>query len=99
MNCVAKYLEDANELSVQGFVDTAASLVFEVEIDKVLDVNKDLILDFQEVEYISSSCLRVLLKTSKFLAKNRHSLNIKNVTAPVREVFILTGFSAIIGLE
>jgi anti-anti-sigma factor len=78
------------------------------EMDKEMDkemnkemgkeVDKDcrrVILDFASVDYISSAGLRVLLILQKKIAASKGSLTVKNLRGAVREVFDMTGFSAI----
>ncbi|MDR2175074.1 MAG: STAS domain-containing protein [Synergistaceae bacterium] len=55
----------------------------------------DAAVDFSAVDYISSSGLRVLLVLQKKVHAARGSLNVRNLNGAVREVFDMTGFSAI----
>ena len=58
----------------------------------------ELIFDFSELDYISSSGLRVLLATQKIMAA-QGSMKVKNVAEPVMEVFDVTGFVDILDIE
>jgi anti-sigma B factor antagonist len=57
-----------------------------------------LIMDFRELEYISSAGLRVLLSARKTM-NNQGSMVIKNASDEVKEIFDVTGFSDILTIE
>jgi anti-anti-sigma factor len=57
---------------------------------------KSLALDFAAVDYISSAGLRVLLILQKKIHAAGGSLSVRNLNGTVREVFDMTGFSAIL---
>ena len=52
-------------------------------------------LDFDQLEYISSAGLGILLKTQKRLAANGAGLKIINVNSHIHDVFRYSGFHAI----
>ena len=56
-------------LKVIGRLDTSTAPQLEAEMNDSLDSAKDLILDFSELEYISSAGLRVILKAQKIMNK------------------------------
>ena len=60
--------------------------------------NKDLVLDFAELEYVSSAGLRVILKTQKAM-NTKGSMKIVNVNEMIMEVFEITGFVDILTIE
>ena len=78
-------------IAPEGRLDmiTAPSLEKEFN-DKLHDVS-EVILDFSNVEYISSSGLRALLQGLKML-KGNGTMKIVNANDVVREVFEVTGF-------
>lgn len=90
------YLEDTIVLRPIGRIDSATSQEFSDELNKVLEVmdkddDKDYLFDFKDVEYISSSGLRVFLSLKK---KNKDkNIIFKHVNSTVYEVFDLTGFT------
>ena len=65
--------------------------------DNIEGIN-ELILDFKELDYVSSAGLRVLLVTLK-LMKTKGSIKIINVNESVNEVLTMTGFANIIKIE
>ena len=77
---------------VSGRLDTVTS----VEFDKALkaeEIKENLVvIDFSNVEYISSAGLRVLLALKRELDGKSKALEIHNINAVVREIFSVTGF-------
>ncbi|MGN1184582.1 MAG: STAS domain-containing protein, partial [Oliverpabstia sp.] len=81
-------------LKVIGRLDTSTAPQLEAEMNDSLDSAKDLILDFSELEYISSAGLRVILKAQKIMNK-QGTMKLTGVNDTVMEVFDITGFSDI----
>ena len=82
-------------LKVIGRLDTSTAPQLEAEMNDSLDSAKDLILDFSELEYISSAGLRVILKAQKIMNK-QGTMKLTGVNDTVIEVFDITGFSDIL---
>lgn len=85
-------------LLVSGRVDTTNAKQFEDEVTAKIEGVKSLILDFAELEYISSAGLRVILSIIKQM-KNQGTLVIKNANEMVKEIFEVTGFSDLVDME
>jgi anti-anti-sigma factor len=73
-------LDAAQCAKAQSFMDT---------------VEGERVVDFAELEYISSAGLGVLLKTQKRLSENGAKLKIINVNNHIHDVFRYSGFHAI----
>lgn len=78
-------------LEIIGRLDTVTAPQLEEEISATAGDITTLVLDFTQLEYISSAGLRILLKTHKAMAK-KGKMIIKNANESIREVFELTGF-------
>jgi len=77
---------------VSGRLDTVTSVEFDKAI-KAEEIKENLvIIDFSNVEYISSAGLRVLLALKRELDGKSKTLEIHNINAVVREIFSVTGF-------
>ena len=85
-------------VSISGRVDTTTAPALEQELKSSFDECTELVLDFADVEYISSAGLRVLLSAQKVMSK-KGGMKITNVSADIMEIFEVTGFSDILTIE
>ena len=99
MNITKKYNEKELTLYIEGRIDTLTSQDLEKEINDEMGNFESLILDFTDVEYISSAGLRVLIATQKKLKEDDIPFVIKNVNDPVNEIFKMSGFDKILKIE
>lgn len=86
------------ELKVSGRLDTMTAPELESVIKNSLDGVEELVLDFENLEYISSAGLRVVLGARKAMGDSG-SFAVRNLCSDVREIFDITGFSDIITIE
>lgn len=84
---------------ISGRIDTTTSPELDSEIKGSLDGIKKLVLDFEKVEYISSSGLRVLLSLHKSMTAAGGELIVRKPAEMVAEVFDVTGFADILNIE
>ncbi len=99
MEITKNYNEKELTLSVEGRIDTVTSSELEKVINDELGNFNSLILDFTNLEYISSAGLRILVATQKKLKADPIPLVIKNVNDPVNEIFRMSGLSKILPIE
>ncbi len=85
-------------LKVVGRLDTVTAPQLEQELKSSVDGMTELEFDFENLEYISSAGLRVILAAQKIMNK-QGSMVVKNVSPDVREVFDITGFSDVITIQ
>ena len=80
-----------------GSVNTDNVANVEEEVKSILNKNEyeDLILDFKDLEYISSVGLRLILK----LKQSNKNFKIVEVSDSVYEIFSMTGFSEIMDIK
>ncbi len=64
--------------------------------DLVKETTSNIILDFSEIEYISSAGLRVVLSTAKNLKNQEREFFLTGLTDSVKDVFEMAGFYAIL---
>ena len=97
MNFNYKLNNDILFVSLEGRLDTEASVKFETEFTEVCKTNAHsaLTIDAAGMEYIASSGLRTILK----LAKTEKNFKIENASSSVYSVFEMTGFSRIINIS
>lgn len=60
---IEKKNEDSTVLLLSGRLDTATAPELETEISGILPTAESLVLDMENLEYISSAGLRVILKS------------------------------------
>ena len=84
-------------LGISGRIDAATSEQFKQKLlGTIGDRPIQLVLDFAQVEFISSIGLRVLVVTAKRVAAVRGKMVFCGLTGPVREVFELAGFMSVV---
>lgn len=83
---------------LSGRLDTTTAPHLENELKNSLDNVTFLELNFNELEYISSAGLRVLLSAQKMMTK-QGKMVIHNVNETIQEVFEVTGFTDILTIE
>ena len=85
-------------LKIEGRLDTTTAPTLEKTINDILDGVTELILDMNQLTYVSSAGLRVLLSTQKKMNKIG-TMKLIGVCEEVMEVFEMTGFSDILNIE
>ena len=89
----------AKIVSISGRLDTVTSPELEKTVNPLIEVGKTVIFDCENMEYISSAGLRVVLSTHKQCATSCGRFIIRNLTAEVKSVFDMTGFSRLLNIE
>ena len=78
-------------------VDGANARQFQEDLDGLIrGSDQVVILDLQELCYISSAGLRVILLTAKSLSRQGSKFAVCSLSEPVREIFQISGFDKII---
>lgn len=85
-------------IALEGRLDTTTAPQLEAEFKQSIADNTELILDFANLEYLSSAGLRVLLAAQKTMNKQGKMI-IRNVNDVIAEVFEVTGFADILTIE
>jgi anti-anti-sigma factor len=86
-------------IKVGDRIDTVTAPDFENEILDEMGKFDSLIIDFSNLEYISSAGLRVLISTQKKLKSDNIPMVIKNVSDQIKEIFQMSGFDKILKIE
>ena len=96
MNIHATKEGNAIVMSLKGRLDAVASTEFERSLsDWISKGDNYFLLDFTELEYISSAGLRSILATSKKLKETQGKIFITGLRGPVKDVFEISGFLSI----
>lgn len=85
-------------VTITGRLDTTTAPQLEAEFKQNINGVKKLVLDFANLEYLSSAGLRVLLAAQKVMNKQGEMI-IKNVNETINEIFEVTGFIDILTIE
>lgn len=88
--------EDILNVSLSGRLDTATAPEFEDFLQENLSGATAMTINCENLEYISSAGLRVLLSAQKRL---KNAMRLTNVGELVMEVFEMTGFADILVIE
>lgn len=85
--------EGIHVFKLSGRLDSNTSPTFEEKIVQAIDTGVlFIIVDFKELEYLSSAGLRVLLKATKRLKPVSGKMVLCSMADYVREVFEISGF-------
>ena len=98
MNIVKTSEGTTRTLALEGRLDTTTAPQLEGEVKGALTGVTELVLDFSQLEYISSAGLRVILYAQKVMNK-QGTMVLRHVNEMVMEVFEITGFSTILTIE
>lgn len=83
-------------IAVKGRMDAVTAPDFEKECSAAMDADeKALLIDFGELEYISSAGIRSILSTAKKMNTYGGRIDFCNLTGMVKEVFAISGVNAL----
>ncbi len=92
-------INDGKAMTVRliGEVDSMNIAEIEEKLLKEVEGVTDLTFDLEQLEYISSAGLRVLLQMQK-LMKAQGTMTIRNVNEDVMDIFKVTGFVRLLNI-
>lgn len=79
--------------ALQGRLDTTSAPEMEETLSALEEDYDELVFDFEELTYISSAGLRVLLSAQKAVNAKGSRMTLMHVNEEIMEVFDMTGFS------
>jgi anti-sigma B factor antagonist len=87
-------------LSIEGNMDTYHSVQLSDELEKIfVEGAFNIIIDLKELNYISSSGLRVLLAAQKKVTSLGAKMEIRGANDSVKEILKVTGFSNLLDIR
>ena len=86
-------------VALSGRLDTPAAPGAQKEIMDALGDVTELVYDLENLEYISSAGLRILIASLKEMKAKDGSMTLINVSEGVREILDLTGFGLILDIQ
>ena len=99
MNIVKSIEGNAATLAPDGRLDTTTAPELEAAIDALDDSVTELTLDLENLRYISSAGLRVLLNTQKKANASGGTMKLTHVNEEIMDVFDMTGFVSFLTIE
>jgi anti-sigma B factor antagonist len=85
-------------VAVTGRLDSNSSPALEDVLYARVQEQPAVVVDLQQLQYVSSAGLRVLLKSAKEARGAGHRLALAALTPQVQEVFEISGFTAIFSI-
>lgn len=85
-------------IKLTGRLDTVTAPELEGELKEVFASSKSIVMDLENLEYISSAGLRVLLTAQKTMSASE-GMKVINVSEEVYEIFDITGFTDILDIK
>lgn len=96
MKTTIQELDNQFLVNLDGELDTAAALETEKVLRPLYNSNgKDVLIDCEKLEYISSSGLRILLGILKGARANGSKVTMKDVNDDIKNVFEMTGLNSL----
>ena len=91
---------DKNALTIApvGYLDTTTAPELQAVLETALDGVTELTFDFEKLEYISSSGLRLLLFAQKAM-NERGTMKVIHANNVILEIFEVTGFADVLTIE
>ena len=96
---ITKTLHDAElTIALEGRLDSTTAPDLEREVRACLADVTSLIFDLEQLTYISSAGLRILLSSQRNM-NPQGSMVVRNVRPEIMEIFNISGFSDILTIE
>lgn len=94
MKTIIEELDEKTIVTMIGSLDTAAAIETEQTLKPLTagEEAKDIVIECQDLEYIASSGLRILLDVLKKNKAKGHKVILRNVNDDIKNVFNITGF-------
>jgi anti-anti-sigma factor len=99
MEVVKTQAEGIVTLKISGKLSAATAEEFGVIADAAMLESKNIVMDFQDVSYLASAGLRVLVSVQKKLSAADGFLSFRNVQESINEVFELTGLDEVFDIQ
>ena len=80
---------------VTGKISELESNALAQKLNELLNENEDVLLDMEELQYISSAGLRVLIMYFKQFRAKGYNLGIINCNDAIKHIFVMTGLDSL----
>jgi len=93
MEIIENQKEDISIFKLNGRLDSNTSPALEKKLVSAIENGiRNMVIDFENLDYISSAGLRIILKTTKDLKRTNGQIVLCAMQDYVREVFEIAGF-------
>lgn len=99
MELVKVFKDGTLEVSVKGEIDTVTAPTLEKEVGAELGKAELLVLNFKDVNYVSSAGLRVILSLYKKQGDKNRKFELTHVNTEVMTVLEMTGFTSFLTIK
>ena len=100
LNIEKKMENGALFIALEGELDTLSSPEFEAVLNPLLPEATSVTLDFEKLEYISSTGLRVLLAAEQAMEeKGVGQIQVEKINDTIRNIFEITGFECVLSMD
>ena len=97
LNIVVEKKKNISIVRIEGRLDVASTPILEKKLlEQINEGIKNIILDFSQLHYLSSSGMRLLLSVTKKLANIEGALHCCSIVEEVMEIIKIAGFEHII---
>lgn len=99
MNITTEKNQEALTILLEGRLDTTTSPQLEAELERAITAEvQTLIFDFENLEYMSSAGIRVVMATEEMMS-SRGGMKLTHVNDEIMEIFEMTGLVDILLIE
>ena len=96
MEMIVRQEDQAVVVSVTGRMDAVTASQFDKRLETLMvEGATNIIVNFRDLEYISSAGLQTILATAKKLENSKGEILLANLSGAVKEVFEISGFDTI----
>ncbi len=99
MEIIVSNETDNTIFTLSGRLDTATSPLLEKDLLEAIGHQRNVVLDFAGVSYVSSAGLRTLLIAQKSALKNSLQMRLRAITPDVMEIVKMTGFDTFLTID
>ncbi len=99
MNTEILKTDNETIVKIEGRLDTITAPQLEAIVADVIIPENNIVFDCNDMEYISSAGLRVVLSTYKKATAVKAKFALRGLSKDVMQVFEMTGFSKILTIE
>jgi anti-sigma B factor antagonist len=91
---------DIITIKLEGRLDTVSSPEVQAVVDEFIDSAKAFVFDFNNLKYLSSAGLRILLTTQQIMEETgRPNVTVLGANEEVLEIFAVTGFDCVLNIK